>query len=261
MVAMPREARQISKTGIYHVMWRGAAGQDIFHDDADRIKYLDILLKYKNNTNIEIYGWCLMSNHVHVLLREGYETLSATMKRIGISYVAYYNWKYQVRGHLFQDRFKSEKVETIPYLMTVIRYIHQNPVKAGLIEGVANWKWSSCGGYYGGRVYPQGLLNDDFILKYFSENLEISRKYFREFNERPNQDACLDEPVYKRRCTDEEARIEIQKILREIQIPQVKTLPREHRNELLREIKRIDGLSLRQVARIIGVSASLVSKV
>jgi REP element-mobilizing transposase RayT len=257
---MPREARMKSKTGIYHIMWRGTGGQDIFHDDEDRIKYLDTVLKYKKRVNMTVYGWCLMSNHVHLLLREGNEDLSVTMKRIGISFASYYNWKYSIRGHLFQDRFRSENVETDQYLRTVVRYIHQNPLKAGIVDQIDRWKWSSCRGYYGKMVYPSGLLDAEFISRMFSSDEEIQRKRFKEFNERRNDDKCLDDHVYKRRVSDDEARVEIRKVLGEVEIPQVKSLPSVKRNELLQKVKRIDGVSQRHAARILGVSPNLIFK-
>lgn len=163
---MSRGARMKSRSGIYHVMLRGANRQEIFHDDEDCIKFLDIIGKYKMKSGLEVYAWCLMNNHVHLLLKEGNEDISITMKRIGVSFVCHYNWKYKTTGHLFQDRFKSENVETNKYLFTVIRYIHQNPVKAGIVNRVDDWRWSSCLGYYG-KNDPRKLLNHDFILKCF----------------------------------------------------------------------------------------------
>ena len=78
-----------------------------------------------------------MSNHIHLLLKEGEEDLGTLFKRIGASYVYWYNWKYNRTGHLFQDHFKSEPVEDDTYLLTVLRYIHQNPLKAGITHGAA----------------------------------------------------------------------------------------------------------------------------
>lgn len=127
---MPREARKNSVSGVYHIILRGANKQEIFHDDDDRIKFLDTLRKYSQRFGVKIYAWCLMSNHVHLLLREGDESISITMKRIGVSFALYYNYKYMTTGHLFQDRFKSENVESTNYLLTVTRYIHQKPHKS-----------------------------------------------------------------------------------------------------------------------------------
>ena len=76
----------------------------LFHDDNDSKKFLETIEKYKKQVEIKVYGWCLMSNHLHMLLGEGKEELSITMKRIGVSFAWYYNWKYRTTGHLFQDK-------------------------------------------------------------------------------------------------------------------------------------------------------------
>ena len=126
---MPRVAREKSKTGIYHIILRAVNRQIIFEEDEDAIKFLETLERYKETSGYEIYAYCLMGNHVHILLKEGKEDLGVTMRRIGASYVYWYNWKYERVGHLFQDRYKSEVVETEKYLLAVLRYIHQNPLK------------------------------------------------------------------------------------------------------------------------------------
>ena len=129
---MPRHARRRSSSGIYHVILRGANRQEIFHKEEDRIRFLDTLNRYRIKNGVRVLAWCLMDNHVHLLLREQDNNLSDLMKRLGISYASYYNWTYGTNGHLFQDRFKSEVVESYGYLARVVRYIHMNPVKAGL---------------------------------------------------------------------------------------------------------------------------------
>lgn len=260
MIAMPRKARLKSKTGIYHLIWRGANRQEIFHDEEDCLRFLEILKTYKLKYEISIYAWCLMSNHIHLLMKEGKEDISVTMKRIGVSFVGYYNWKYRTTGPLFQDRFKSENVENKKYLITVVRYIHQNPVKAGMVEREKDWRWSSCRSYYGKDLYSNKLLDGHHILKIFSEDPQTALEKFKEFNERKNNDVCLEDEPKKRRLTDDEARVEIKKLLGTIEIPQVKSMPKVKRDELLRKVKGIHGVSLRQISRIFGVSLSLVYK-
>lgn len=257
---MPRKARSKSKSGIYHIMWRGANRQEIFHDDEDRQKYIEILERYKKKSGMVVYAWCLMSNHVHLLLKEGNEELATTMKRIGVSYVIFYNWKYGTTGHLFQDRFRSENVEDDHYLRIVVRYIHQNPVKARMVQSVSEWKWSSCRGYYDIQPYPRYLLDKDSVLRMFSTNRLIAKEKFKEFNEKQNNDQCLDDDERKRRLTDDEARVEIKKVLKGKEIAQVKSLPRLERNEILNRVKKIEGISQRQAARILGVSRNLIFK-
>lgn len=258
---MSRKAREKSESGIYHIIWRGANRQEIFHDDGDCIKFLDIIEKYKKTAEMGVYGWCLMSNHVHLLLKEGNEDISITMKRIGISFAWYYNWKYRTTGHLFQDRFISENVEDTKYLLTVIRYIHQNPMEAGIVSRVDKWRWSSSLCYYDKNYHPRNLLDKDFILMMFSTDLTTAKERFKVFNEKQNNDKCLEDCNNKRkRLTDEEAGLTIKKLLGTIEIPQVKSLPKLERDEVLRKVKGIEGLSQRQAARILGISPNLIFK-
>ncbi|WP_420489056.1 REP-associated tyrosine transposase [Neobacillus vireti] len=257
---MPRRARVKCGSGIYHIMLRGANRQEIFHDDEDCSRFLDLLHKYKLQTNVKIYGWCLMSNHVHLLLREGNEEISTTMKRIGVSFVLYYNGKYGTSGHLFQDRFRSENVENLRYLLTVVRYIHQNPLKAGIVKRVDEWRWSSSRYYYGICNEGKELLDSTFILGKFSEENIAARERFKEFNESVNQDQCLDDHMAERKLTDIEAREKIKKLLDGIEIAQVKSLPKLKRIEILKKAKQIKGMSQRQLSRILGISRTLISK-
>jgi len=134
---MPRTIRKGSKTGVYHIMLRGINKQCIFNDGEDKRIFINRLLRYKEIGDFEIYAYCLMDNHVHLLIKERSETVSVLIKRIGVSYVNWFNNKYDRTGHLFQDRFKSEPVENDSYLLTAARYIHQNPVKIG--QSIENW--------------------------------------------------------------------------------------------------------------------------
>lgn len=256
---MPRRAREKSESGIYHIILRGANRQEIFHDDEDCLRFLETLERYKEKSKIQVHGWCLMGNHIHLLLGEGEEELSKTMKRIGVSFVWFYNQKYHTTGHLFQDRFKSEKIDSDEYLMTVIRYIHQNPVKADMVKKPVSWKWSSCPGYYGEKVYPVGLLDSELILGLFSQDQTTAIKKFKEYNETENEDKCLDEDR-NIRLTDEQAREEIKKVIEEFDITDIKNLPKVQRNELLLNIKQIEGVTQRQAARILGISPNLIFK-
>ncbi|WP_416147453.1 transposase [Salipaludibacillus sp. HK11] len=203
-----------SSSGIYHIMLRGVNRRQIFHDDEDCIRFLQTVGKYKLKSELGVYAWCLMGNHVHLLLSEGREDLSVTMKRIGVSYVWFYNQKYSSVGHLFQDRFRSESVETDGYLMRVSRYIHQNPVKAGLVKSADEWLWSSCQGYYGRRSFPDGLLDEAILLRRLADDLSVARREYKKFNERVNDDECPFDRVNDRiRLSDEEAAEAIKEVI------------------------------------------------
>ena len=256
---MPRHARRKSSSGIYHVILRGANRKEIFHKEEDRIRFLHTLNRYRIETGIRVLAWCLMDNHVHLLLKENDHNLSDLMKRLGISYATYYNWTYGTNGHLFQDRFKSEVVETYGYLGRVVRYIHMNPVKAGLSRKPEKYWWSSCANYYGLSGSSPDLLDQSLVLGYFPPEKESAQTKLKQFHELQSDDECL-RAWGGRRLTDEQARVEIIEVLDGVHIPQVKALERKERDPKIRRIKEIEGLSLRQIARILGVSVYMVSR-
>ncbi len=155
---MSRKSREISPTGVYHVMLRGINRGRIFDDEQDCRKFVKILRqvthpKDKDDAPLppycSIYAYCLMDNHIHLLIAEGTESLSNTMKRIGVAYVSYYNKRNERLGPLFHDRFRSRIVDNVGYFLIALRYIHQNPVKAGMVERPSQFLWSSFREYDG----------------------------------------------------------------------------------------------------------------
>lgn len=254
---MPRHARVKSETGIYHIMSRGINREDIFHEADDYLKYLDALYQVKGSTHFQILGYCLMPNHVHLLVREGEEDISNTMKRIGVRYAPWYNRKYQRNGHVFQGRYKSENVEDDTYLLTVIRYIHQNPVKAGFISKPEEYKYSSCQDYYN-ENYPQtGLTNTEFILSIFSEDPRQAVEEFKKYNSQKSAESCLDDEVISR-ISDDELRKEIRKLLKSKPETVLQQMEKAERDEILRKIKEIPGSRLRQIAGITGLGLYII---
>ncbi len=149
---MPRTSRQHSDTGVYHVMLRGIDRHDIFADDQDRGKFLKILRAVTTPEDNDgkplppschIHAYCLMDNHIHLLIAEGSEDIATVMKRIGVSYVSYYNKRHERLGPLFQDRYRSEPVGDTGYFITLLRYIHLNPVEAEMVTSPEQYRWSS----------------------------------------------------------------------------------------------------------------------
>ena len=177
---MPRQPRKRSSTGIYHVVWRGTARQNIFKDKNDYKKFLGAVSSCKDNFSAKIYGYCLMSNHIHLLVQT--DNISGFMKKLGEKYAMWFNKKYQRSGHLFEGRFSSEAVEDDKYFMTVLRYIHQNPVKANITEKAEQYEWSSYNSYFDDTP----LVDRGFALELMGE------ENFVEYNNMPNADKCLD---------------------------------------------------------------------
>lgn len=162
---VPRYRRGKSETGMYHIMVRGIDRMSIFQDEEDYNRYLETLLRFKKSNNYELYSYCLMSNHVHLLIKEVDEPIERLMKRIGVSYVNYFK-KYKRVGHLFQDRYKSENIDTEQYLLECSRYIHNNPVKANLVKLPEDYLWSSYPCYLK-KIDKSGLININLILDHF----------------------------------------------------------------------------------------------
>lgn len=136
-------------------MVRGVNRDAIFLDDEDHRAFLDVLGTVKGLSGCAILAYCLMHNHAHLVLRTDGETIGQTMKRIGVRYAGWFNRKHQRVGHLFQDRFRSRPVEDDAYFITLVRYVWNNPVRAGLCVTPSDYLWNSCA-----PARPHGLVDD-----------------------------------------------------------------------------------------------------
>lgn len=253
---MPRIARIKSKSKIYHIMIRGINRQNIFSVDEDFEKFISILAKYYQKNEYEIYAYCLMDNHVHLLIKEGKETLSNSMKRIGTSYVSWYNWQYNRKGHLFQDRYKSEPVEGDDYFLTVLRYIHQNPLKAGLANHIDSYKWSS----YHEYLSQSRIVNIEYALHLFHSEKSQAIERFEQFNHESNNDQCLELPKGRKTLSDKVIRkLVYQKFHTELAILQNNDAAKQ--DKVLKYLKGLKGRSLRQISRLTGISVYKIFKV
>ena len=249
---MPRMAREKSSTGVYHVMVRGINQQNIFEDDEDRRRFVERLGIVKKNLKFELYAYCLMNNHVHLLIKENGSELSTIMKKIQTSYVYFFNWKYERCGHLFQDRYKSECVEDDRYFYTVIRYIHQNPVKDG-ISAIDKYKWSSFSDY----ITLKGITDTNCFLGMLGNE---SQKKYIEFMFEENNDMCL-ELNEKYKLTDEKARELIRKIAKVKKVADIQKLEKSKREVILRKCKEIDGISVLQISRVTGITRGILKNI
>ncbi len=256
---MVRQARERCESCVYHIVLRGINRQDIFFDDDDYQRFLFTLEKKKSKKQFVVYGYCLMSNHVHLLIREGNDGISRIMSRIGTSYAWWYNRKYDRSGHVFQGRFGSECVRDDTHLLTVVRYIHNNPVKAKMVSVPEEYRWSSVRAYYGGCEHPAGLTEIEFVLAVISKNRTDAIKEFREFMKLKNEDICLDDQV-KLRKTDEEVKAEIEAMMNGEPIGSMLGMENKKRQEILKKIKNSIGVTQRQIARITGISPNIVFK-
>jgi REP element-mobilizing transposase RayT len=255
VIELPRSARRISKTGIYHIMLRGINRQAIFADDEDIQRLLETIIKYKEICKYEVYAYCIMSNHVHLLLKETEDTISNVVKRISGSYVFWYNKKYERCGHLFQERYKSEAVENDEYFLTALRYIHQNPIKAGMVKDISTYKWSS----YNEYIKETVVINKDFLLGMFSNDKARVIELFCKFNYQKNSDICLEDED-KIRVSDSELKERLAK-LGIMNASEFRQFEKDKRNEFIREPKSVEGVTIRQLSRVTGISKSVINSI
>ena len=148
---MPRRLRLEFEGAIYHVMTRGNARQDIVHDDDDRTRLLTDLERSVLRCGWEVLAFVILNNHLHLLLKTPQPNLAKGMQAFLSAYAVWSAKRRRRPGHLFQGRYKAEMIEDESYYWTVSRYIHLNPVRAGLVARPEEWEWSSYPGYVAAR--------------------------------------------------------------------------------------------------------------
>ena len=263
---MPRQQRQTSGTGIYHVMLRGINHQDIFEDREDYWKFLRLLRQQTFPEDNQgkplpphciIYAYCLMPNHVHLLIRELDEGISAPISSISIAYAQYFNKRYEHSGHLFQDRFKSEPVNDMTYFVTLLRYIHQNPIAAGIAPDVRHYPWSSWCEYQADMMCIIPICTTQHVFARLSaEDLT----------------ALVNEPLSKTlkildfdnemaiRLSDDKVREFLLTACGVTNVVDIQHFPKETRNDIIKQLRDY-GASIRQITRIIGISEGIIRKI
>jgi putative transposase len=177
---MPRPRRVIPEEFPLHIIVRGNNRKVIFPKDEDKLCYLRLLLKHKVSHNVDIYHYCVMNNHLHLLLQSRRtDVFSAFMKKVNLSYFFYFNDKYGYVGHLFQNRFRSHIVDNDSYMLQCGKYIELNPVRAGIVVAPELYPFSSYHAYYLGGNNP--LLTPDPLYLALSNGNEGRRGLYREF--------------------------------------------------------------------------------
>lgn len=168
---MPRIARVCAIDYPHHITQRGNNREAVFFDNEDREFYLKALSRYSQQWEFDIWAYCLMTNHVHILsVPKRKESLARGIGSTNLVYTQYMNRKYKRSGRLWQNRFFSTIVEDDPYLWAVVRYIERNPVRVGLVQRAEDYKWSSCKahvlGFKDSILTGKGWLEEDNVQAY-----------------------------------------------------------------------------------------------
>ena len=236
---MPRMARIPGATGWEHIILRGINRENLFYDEADYERMASTLSRYQEELGFKTAAFCFMSNHVHLLIYSEGGTHAQIMKKITVSYAAYYNRKYDRVGHVFQDRYRSEPINDEAYLMAVVRYIYQNPQKAGICPA---------------DEYPHTYISGEGILSGYFDTGEEMMAYLNAVND----DRCIEYDTCSR-IGDEEALGMIREVLGSENPQLLQGLDSENRNEILKKLKQ-KSLTVRQISRLTGINRNIVQR-
>ena len=176
---MARKPRVHYPGALYHVTLRGNAGQTVFFDDRDRTRFYLLLQEGIERFRHRIHAFCLMSNHVHVAVQVGDVPLSRIIQNLSFRYTRWINWRLSRSGHLFQGRYKAVLVDADAYLLELTRYIHLNPVRAGIVKEPEDYPWGGHRAYLGREVIP--WLTTDWVLSQFSKRQSSAREAYGRF--------------------------------------------------------------------------------
>ena len=244
---MARQARKFSALGYLHVIIRGIGKQLLFEEPADYLFFLSILKHFSNETNVTVCAYCLMENHVHLLLYDKERQIPLLMKKLGVKYSAYYNKKYERTGHLFQDRYKSEPVEDCAYLARVFRYILKNPEKAGICNA-SEYRWNSY------LLYDN---NSSFVDTSSIVPLIGNKKDYETFLKEPDENEYLEDRSAPH--DDQWAISIIHALLNGKSGTVLQSYDRVSRDKAIRSLKTA-GLTVRQLERLTGINRGIIQR-
>lgn len=191
-VLMSRRRRIHVVGGIYHVIQRGNNKDFIFQEDKDKGFFIKQLKDFKKGMGYKVFGFALMNNHYHIILQILGLPLNEIMHRINSKYSKYYNYKYERVGHVFQGRYAALFVQDENYLLSLLRYVHYNPVKARIVDNVIDYKWTS--DYYYRSNLRNGFVDIDIILNMLSSERTKSIASYIEYM---NQESVEEKKIYE----------------------------------------------------------------
>lgn len=245
---MSRGPRTLTEKGCYHVVQKGAGGQQIFEGTEDRRYYLNLLNKSFRRYHMRLLAWCLMDNHTHLLLDDPATNMSEAFQRLGTGYAMFFKGKTGLEGPVFKDRFYSKPIEDDDQLLQAMRYIHDNPIKGGHTS-LPEYKWSSFHEYM-----TEPWITDTTTINALLGNTEN----FYRFSTSGIPNAYYIKTG--RSISEQDYREVAEATLYPLRCVQVKSMERPQRNEALLKLANA-GLSLKQIELVTGVPRSTVFKI
>jgi len=251
---MARQERKYSQTDYYHVMLRGNNKSDIFEKEESKAYFAQCVKKLEDENILQTAAWCIMDNHVHLVVKVELNNIETAFKRLNVKYAMYYNRSNHAVGHVFQDRFRSETIETDEALINVIRYVHNNPLKARICKSIDAYPWSSY------HEYLSQMHNDTlaFVWSLFGGNVES----FNELHSKPEEGFFLDIKEDQEKIKQDIAQKVITEICSRHGIVNAKEISKNSDllQKLIKGISVQSGLSGRKIAKLLGLSEATVRR-
>ncbi|MGE3062517.1 MAG: transposase [bacterium] len=266
---MSRRGRINLPNHFYHVICRGQRKDKIFLCDDDKIFFLKVLAKILKRCDVEVYAFCLMDNHYHLLLKEHDDKLEKLLKSLNTRYAMYFNRKYGFVGHVFQDRPKILIVLSEKYVLSIIKYIHNNPVSKMMVEKQTDYTFSSASGYNNpqknnyqfvsiftnSNKIKQVALKEDLIK--FKEDYIGDRRDFKKIEKR--NDARFNKDYNNKRTGEFIKPITLKKLCQIMKLEEEEFKDVEIRRKAAFELFKM-GYNEREIAKLLKISKSTVSR-
>lgn len=176
---MPRKPRIHYTGAVYHVILRGNAGQPVFFGDGDRLRLYLFLQESVDRFGYRIHGFCFMTNHVHLIVQVADMPLSVIMQNLALRFTKWINYTQRRTGHIFQGRYKALLLDADAYLLELVRYVHLNPVRAGMVKFPEEYPWSGHHAYLGSETLP--WLTTEWVLSLLGRDTDSAQKAYRRF--------------------------------------------------------------------------------
>ncbi len=248
---MSRKARKQSPTGIHHILVQGPHYAQIFANGEQKSRYLETIQKYHEQGKVKLYAYCILDNSANILIEEAEDSVAQFMRRVGISYVHWFNRARQREGPLFRDRYTSQPVSSDQECMRIIRFIHQLPVRMGLVKRMEDYYWSSYWAYLDDRKQIDtgelmGQLGDWEYERYMRNNW---------------QDSFLREKPPRYYLSDEKVTEMIQERLDGRTIDEMQNMDEQELVAVLRQLRFQDHISIAQLSRVTHLGKSVIQRI
>lgn len=254
---MARQARLQSPTDYYHIMMRGNNKEKIFARDDLKKYFLDCLVEQNEESLLDIAAYCIMENHVHIVVKADFGNLSKALKTINTKYAMRFNFQNDRVGHVFQGRYKSENISNEVYLLNVIRYVHNNPIKAKLVKEIFVYKWSS----YNEYIKINNVISNDqkkFVIGCY-QNIDSLIEFHKEIDNNEYLDTQEEIEEYRMYL----AQKIISNYFKDNGINEVTEIAKNqfHIEQLIKILLANSSLSQRQIAKLLEISHGWVYEI